>query len=341
MRKEWLGPNGYSRYENLRSTRVHSRGSEHRKGKSITHSPMRPTATSLAIPQPCHESWDAMSPATTGRHCAACAKTVVDFTLKTDAEILAYLAGAANDRTCGRFAAGQLERPLQRAAPVAPAARWRAWLAAAVAVWALREGTGTAANAQAATEWRARCGSGPTPAAGNTQPVSEAAPLAWPKLLNTVVLPSTLPATIITMGIVSSQRSASVAPLAPQPLVLHGVITDAADGQGLPSVTVLIKGTAIGVSTAADGSYVLPVPAALAGAPVLTISVSSVGFMTQDRTLPARMAREAQAIRLQADNRILGEVVLLPPHKLPPAPWHPRAFYSWGKYWLTRPFHRR
>ena len=95
---------------------------------------MPQATTTLTIPQPCHESWAAMSPTATGRHCAACAKTVVDFTLKTDAEILAHLAGAAPGRTCGRFAAGQLERPLQRAAPVAPAARWRAWLAAIVSV---------------------------------------------------------------------------------------------------------------------------------------------------------------------------------------------------------------
>ena len=84
-----------------------------------------------------------MTPATAGRHCAACEKTVVDFTLKTDAEILAFLAGAARGRTCGRFAAGQLERPLQRAVLAAPSGYWRAWLAAAVAVW----GVHTAADA--------------------------------------------------------------------------------------------------------------------------------------------------------------------------------------------------
>ncbi|GAB2852814.1 hypothetical protein [Hymenobacter ruber] len=116
---------------------------------------MRP-ARSIHIPQPCHENWASMTPTATGRHCAACAQTVVDFTLKTDAEILAYLAGAASPRICGRFAAGQLERPLQRAAAVAPTARWRAWLAAAVAMWGVREGSGVVAQAQAPAEWRAR-----------------------------------------------------------------------------------------------------------------------------------------------------------------------------------------
>ena len=115
---------------------------------------MRPPV-SLTIPQVCHQSWAAMTPTTAGRHCAAREKTVVDFTLKTDAEIRTFLAGATSGRTCGRFAAGQLERPLQRAVPAAPT-RWRPWLAAAVAVWAVREGNGTTARAQAPMEQRSR-----------------------------------------------------------------------------------------------------------------------------------------------------------------------------------------
>ena len=81
-----------------------------------------------------------MSPVANGRHRAACQKTVVDFTRKSDAEILAHLARAANGPTCGRFVAGQLERPLQRTAPAAPT-RWRVWLA----VWGLREASSPAA----------------------------------------------------------------------------------------------------------------------------------------------------------------------------------------------------
>ena len=299
---------------------------------------MRPTATSLHIPQPCAESWDAMSPTATGRHCAACAHTVVDFTLKTDAEILAYLAGAAGGRTCGRFAAGQLERPLQRAVPVAPAARWRAWLAAAVAVWAVREGLSTESKAQAATEWRTRYWGGPAPA---TPPAAGVpAPAAAP-LRTTVVRPSLSPSTVITMGMLSSPRATPIAAPA-APLVLRGVVTDAATGQGLPGVTVLFKGTAVGISTAADGSYELPVPEGLAGGPALTISASFIGFVTQERVLATRTAGASQFFRLQADVKgmLTGEVVVcaFAPRKLPPAPWHPRAFYGWGKYWLTRPF---
>jgi hypothetical protein len=95
-------------------------------------------ATSIRIPEPCAESWAAMTPAADGRHCAACAKTVVDFTLKTDAEILAYFQQAGSAAPCGRFHTSQLARPLLPATPPRPAQRWRGWMAAALALWGLR-----------------------------------------------------------------------------------------------------------------------------------------------------------------------------------------------------------
>ncbi len=95
-------------------------------------------ATIIRIPEPCAESWAAMTPASGGRHCAACQKTVVDFTLKTDAEILAYFKQAGAAAPCGRFRTSQLARPLLPAAPPRPAQHWRGWVAAALALWVLR-----------------------------------------------------------------------------------------------------------------------------------------------------------------------------------------------------------
>ncbi|HEX8326354.1 MAG TPA: carboxypeptidase-like regulatory domain-containing protein [Hymenobacter sp.] len=109
---------------------------------------MRPTV-SLAISSPCAESWDAMTPTATGRHCAACQKTVVDFTLKTDAEILAHLTQAAGG-VCGRLWSDQLRRPLRPAMAPPVSGRWRTWLAAVTSVWALREAAAAPALGQAA-----------------------------------------------------------------------------------------------------------------------------------------------------------------------------------------------
>jgi len=79
-----------------------------------------------------------MTPASGGRHCAACQKTVIDFTWKTDAEILAFFAQAPGG-SCGRFLTSQLARPLRPQVPARPSApRWQGWLAAALALWSLR-----------------------------------------------------------------------------------------------------------------------------------------------------------------------------------------------------------
>lgn len=89
--------------------------------------------TTFSIPTPCHENWAAMTPTAQGRHCAACNKVVVDFTQKTDAEILALLGQASS--TCGRFHEDQLQRPLLP--PSIPTPRWQMWLAATAAVLGL------------------------------------------------------------------------------------------------------------------------------------------------------------------------------------------------------------
>lgn len=67
---------------------------------------------SIAIPQPCHENWNAMTPAEQGRFCASCQKTVIDFTYSSDREILDHLS-RSGDQVCGRFDNRQLNRALQ------------------------------------------------------------------------------------------------------------------------------------------------------------------------------------------------------------------------------------
>lgn len=64
----------------------------------------------LSIPEPCHESWNEMTPQEKGRYCNVCAKTVVDFTRKTDREIGKIMKSEGT--ICGRFKKTQLERPI-------------------------------------------------------------------------------------------------------------------------------------------------------------------------------------------------------------------------------------
>ena len=62
-------------------------------------------AATIIIPQPCAESWAAMTPTAAGRHCAACQTEVVDFTRMSEAEILSYLAARPKQRVCSLIAA--------------------------------------------------------------------------------------------------------------------------------------------------------------------------------------------------------------------------------------------
>lgn len=64
----------------------------------------------ISIPTPCHEDWNTMIPAETGRHCRSCAKTVVDFTSMSDEEVKNYFLNNKEGNTCGRFRQSQLNR---------------------------------------------------------------------------------------------------------------------------------------------------------------------------------------------------------------------------------------
>ncbi|WBA40232.1 SusC/RagA family TonB-linked outer membrane protein [Hymenobacter canadensis] len=83
---------------------------------------------------------------------------------------------------------------------------------------------------------------------------------------------------------------------------ISGRVTDSATGQGLPGVTVLVKGTTVGASTNADGSYSLNVPAT-----ATTLSFSFIGYATIDKPIGDASSINAD---LSASARDLGEVVV-------------------------------
>ena len=69
--------------------------------------------TQLSIPAPCSEKWSDMTPVRPDcRFCAACERQIVDFTVKTDEEILEHLK-KNNGKICGRFRREQLNRPIR------------------------------------------------------------------------------------------------------------------------------------------------------------------------------------------------------------------------------------
>ena len=96
--------------------------------------------------------------------------------------------------------------------------------------------------------------------------------------------------------------------------LLHGAIaqtssvlsrvTDQKSGEGLPGVTVLLKGTTNGISTNSDGAHTLTV-LQIGG----TLVFSSVGMATQKKTLGSESQISAA---LAQDTKQLSEVVITP-----------------------------
>lgn len=83
---------------------------------------------------------------------------------------------------------------------------------------------------------------------------------------------------------------------------LSGRVTDQKTGEGLPGVTVLLKGTTNGVSTNSDGAFTLIAPETNG-----TLVFSSIGYVPQERII----GKETQfAVSLGADVKQLNEVVV-------------------------------
>ena len=101
-------------------------------------------------------------------------------------------------------------------------------------------------------------------------------------------------------------------------------------GQPLPGVSVLVPGTRYGTSTAADGTFTLPV-----AADATRLSFSSIGFLQQEKKL-GRDTTAQVVLTLTPDTRALSEVVVTKrgrvpaPAALPPLPTG--GYPAWNQY---------
>jgi hypothetical protein len=68
----------------------------------------------LHIDKPCTEGWDKMTPASQGRFCGSCQKTVFDFTNATDNDIIKHIEKMKGNMFCGQFEEGQLNRWMEK-----------------------------------------------------------------------------------------------------------------------------------------------------------------------------------------------------------------------------------
>ncbi|MBC9910580.1 carboxypeptidase-like regulatory domain-containing protein [Chitinophaga varians] len=95
---------------------------------------MRKIPLVVSMPQPCQQPWEDMTPDARGRFCGSCQKSVIDFSILSDSQIVALLSDTSQ-KYCGRFKKSQLDRlilPEQQAASLLPAAVLSVMLAASV-----------------------------------------------------------------------------------------------------------------------------------------------------------------------------------------------------------------
>ncbi|UOR06056.1 TonB-dependent receptor [Hymenobacter aerilatus] len=83
---------------------------------------------------------------------------------------------------------------------------------------------------------------------------------------------------------------------------VSGRVTQA-NGEGLPGVTVIVKGTTLGTSTGADGSFSLNVPEGS------TLVISSVGYIKKEVAVTGAIT--GLTVSLLEDRQALGEVVVV------------------------------
>ena len=112
-----------------------------------------------------------------------------------------------------------------------------------------------------------------------------------------------LAATVLPLpAAVAAATAPAARPAALADVAVSGRVVDE-KGEGLPGVTVIVQGTTIGTSTAADGSFFLNVPENS------TLTFSSVGFLTQQRVITG--AASDLNITLAEDLKALQEVVVV------------------------------
>lgn len=70
----------------------------------------------IHIAKPCQENWDEMTEDDQGKFCSHCQKTVIDFSQKTDAELIDYFNHHSS--FCGRFKNTQINRVIEEPKPV-------------------------------------------------------------------------------------------------------------------------------------------------------------------------------------------------------------------------------
>ncbi|MDF2191813.1 carboxypeptidase-like regulatory domain-containing protein [Paraflavitalea sp. CAU 1676] len=242
----------------------------------------------LNIPEPCHENWQQMTPNEQGRHCLSCQKTVVDFTLMSDQEVLRYISTASTS-VCGRFHDDQLNKTYTEQR-IKPSFTWRYIWQVVVSGFLL---LGHSVSAQTRN------------VKGKVATVKQEKPdtnLATKGEIVDAVSRDTISYRLTgTVGMVAVYR--------PHKRVVSkiaGVVLDENTGRQISDATIQIKGTNTGVLTDEYGVFIVDVKS---GERKVVMVVSAIGYTTKEVTVSLKRVESLKVVLEQSTTILTGEVV--------------------------------
>lgn len=244
-----------------------------------------PEKIQLSIDTPCHEQWDDMQPDSTGRFCGSCQKTVVDFTMMSDQEVLAWFSKASGS-VCGRLHTDQMHRQLLPSTPP-KRNRWTIW-------WQLLL-AGVLVSAKASAQGKISA----TSLARTVLPQKPFSVQATP--------PPALPHILPTPALEGSLGAVSFRPVSAKNALLTIKVIDSVSGDPVPSATVRIDAR----SFVTDKTGSIGISAAhLVNAG--RIEVTYVGYEKKITDIKnATWRGKAITIQLNRSSALMGDVVVV------------------------------
>jgi len=256
----------------------------------------------LNIPEPCHENWQQMTPNEQGRHCMSCQKTVVDFTLMSDQEVLDYISRASSS-VCGRFNNHQLDKTYGEK-KIKPSFSFRYAWNVVVATFLL---TGSAAAGQtnkaqqkkAPVERKEKIKFKDIPITQGEVEFVKRDPVPKPKAVASGMA-------ALTKGHSMADRTKYAMPA----LKMFGFIRDSATKKPVGFASVRVKGVEQGISADENGRYELPM---VGTDGKVTLVVSAIGYATREYVVPANSFKATEILLTAAADELSPVVVIAGP----------------------------
>ncbi|MBA4850622.1 carboxypeptidase-like regulatory domain-containing protein [Emticicia sp. BO119] len=219
----------------------------------------------LNIENPCHEHWESFTPTSTGGFCASCQKNVIDFSNMPESQLVAFFKDRlkSSHNLCGRFREDQLKKNYV-------VEEW-------FPTWSIQ-------NDQLQYE---------IPVAVIAQKkYKQAIRLPWIQHMKVV---RNMAAAVLTLLCIEEGMG--------QNRVISGQVVDAEGKEGLPGVSIAIKGTTRGTVSDANGNY------RIVASDNDILVFSSIGYETTEENATA--TNDLIKIEMKDSEIKLGEIAVV------------------------------